>query len=296
MQLRFLSWWGLNKTACILLLGISSCRQSDTTPNPFARIPAPGQNPTTTAGVALGKALFFSPLLSGNQKMSCATCHQPENGFSSARKIVSDSTPKRPAREIPHLYNLAWSPTLFWDGREQNLESLVLKPVQDHREMNLSLKSLLKRVNKDPVLTRLGKEAFETDTLGTQHLARALSQYLRTLQSRPTAHEGLGKVLFDRHCSACHPAPFYTDFVLRKSVLAASGLDSGRFWISSRPDDVFVFKTPGLNKLAKTGPYMHDGRLKTLEEVVRQYARKLPAPGLLQPDSAAALQQFLNAL
>lgn len=265
MRKACLSWWALSS---IFLFSIGCGPKTAQTP--WDSLPHPGQNPFSEEGVELGKRLFEGQL-QGKNGRSCISCHKPDSGFASYRPAAPNSDSARFFRQIPGLKNLAWSAALFWDGREQNLESLVLKPILNHAEMNLTLDFALGRLNQNPQLRQLNQKAFGTETMESRHLARALAQYLRTLvdTSVPYPLEGFPVSTFQARCAHCHKPPFYTDFAFHKSPHAANGPDSGRYHITHKPEDIYVFKTPSLLDLDKTAPYLHDGRLANWRSLTR---------------------------
>jgi len=278
-----------------LLLILPCCNQSsEVNSGTYTDIPSPPQNPISIQGVEFGKALFQSNLLSSDGKSSCQSCHHPDTAFSGTI-LQKDSDPDF-SRQIPSLLNLAWSKRLFWDGREENLESLVLKPVQNKHEMNLNLDSMIQSINQDVQLKQLCSNAFGVDSIGTVHVARALSQYIRTLVKLPDSAPSEGKKLFNTNCSGCHSGKTFSDFELRKSVLAASGKDSGYYRLTHKMEDVFVFKTPGLAGISQTAPYMHDGRFPDLESVLTSYAMKLHSEDLKQKKNRIEILKFLKQL
>jgi cytochrome c peroxidase len=292
-----LNWLALNRyfslhfICCLIFLPACENREKK---NPFLGIPSAGNNPITVEGVAFGRALFQSDLLSANRKTSCFTCHRPDSGFSGSMNHLNPHSKIR--RQIPSLFNLAWSGSYFWDGREETLESLILKPIQNPDEMNLTLPLLLKKVNQKPELKQMCRAAFQTDSIGTIHLARALAQFIRTLVHQPELPESEGKTLFLNHCAKCHSGKTTSDFRIRRSILAPSGIDSGYFRITHLPQDVYNFRTPGLAEVSKTAPYMHDGRVPDLDSLVRLYAKTLPAQELEDPSKRSALVKFLKML
>ena len=297
MPVPSLNWLALSRyiflrLLCGLIL-LPAC-ENKKPENPFAGIPSPGNNPITAEGVAFGKALFQSELLSSDGKTSCFTCHRPDSGFSGSINHLNPHSEIR--RQIPSLFNLAWSPSFFWDAREETLESLILKPIQSPDEMNLSLSLLLKKVNQKQELKQMCRAAFQTDSIGTVHVARALAQFIRTIVQQPELPDSEGKTLFQKHCAKFHSGKTTSDFQIRKSVLAPSGIDSGYFRITHLPEDVYSFRTPGLAAVSKTAPYMHDGRVSDLDLLVKMYANELPAKELEDPEKRSELVRFLKTL
>lgn len=268
MRKACLSWLGPSKFSLFFLL-VFACGEKSTRTG-WERIPHPGQNPFSEAGVALGKRLFEGEL-QGRNGITCISCHKPDSGFAAFRAPAPSTDSARFFRQIPGLKNLAWADRLFWDGRENNLESLVLKPIQSHDEMRLKLEFALGKLNQHPELRKLNQEAFGVETIESRHLARALAQYIRTLVDTSAEYplEGFPVATFQTKCAHCHTPPFYTDFAFHRSPHAASGPDSGRYHITHRAEDIYVFKTPSLLDLKKTAPYLHDGRLEDWRDLTR---------------------------
>lgn len=248
----------------------------------------------TEAGAALGKLLFFETDLSGDGKQSCATCHVPDSGFT--------KPDIRLKRAIPTLWNLAWSPSFFWDGSQENLESMIFLPLTDSLEMHGQLFAAARNLQKKPEWRQAFARAFGKDTVYSALISRALAQYVRTLVLpmpdtfgfSPQEKEGF--LIFQKACAHCHAGKFGTDFRLRKSVLAASGPDFGRFHVSRLPKDTFVFKTPGLAQISKTAPYMHNNAIPDLDSLLRGYALVLPGNEWKSKATLAQLKAYLLKL
>lgn len=259
----------------------------------FDTVPQPDYNRATTHGVALGKKLFFDPLLSQNGQVSCATCHHTERSFSDGVALsTSGVSGKKLIRHAPALFNLAWMPGYFWEGGAKNLESQVFGPLEHPDEMAADLPDLIRKLNMHPEYPRLFKAAFGKDTITTQYLARALAQYERTLISDHsrydlwirgeggtlTPQELRGYQIYRTNCAACHTEGLFTDNAYHNNGLDSAFTDPaeefifyGRYRISLDSADIGKFKTPSLRNLSYTAPYMHDGRLATLEDVLAHY-------------------------
>lgn len=272
-------------------------------------IVSPPQNPLTPEGVALGAKLFFEPLLSGNDRISCATCHQPARAFTDGQALSTLGISGKPlARHVPTLFNLAWADSgLFWDGGAKNLESLSVAPLTHPDEMGQELKALpaeLEAAGYRPLF----QKAFGADTITTAAILRALAQFQRTLISANTRYdrwqkqepgavlsavEQQGLRLFERDCASCHRPPLFTDHRFHNNGLDSifsdegEGMGLGRYRISNREEDVGRFKTPTLRNIGLTAPYMHDGRFQTLEQVIDHYT----GPLAHSPTLAPALRQ-----
>lgn len=270
----------------------------DLPPNP-PQLYIPADNPMTEEGVNLGHRLFFDPLLSGDNTMACATCHQLEDGTSDSRQfsVGIDGTVGR--RNAMPLFNLAFQQEFFWDGRAVGLEMLALMPIQDHTEMKESLPNLLWELSQDTAYPTLFWEAFGTDTITGDYVAKAIAQYLRALTSFNSKFDSSlyhgafleddevnGYMLFNSlvgaDCIHCHNEgnKLFGDGKYRNNGLTAAATiqdfpDAGRGEVTGNPDDYGTFKTPSLRNVELTAPYMHDGRFATLEEVLDHYSEGL---------------------
>ena len=237
-----------------------------------AFIPAPEQNPITLEGARLGRQLFFDKRLSRDGTISCATCHDPAYAFADARPVAIGIQGQRGTRRTPRLANRAYGRSFFWDGRAPTLEDQVAGPIENPLEMNLPLADAARRTG----LTGLA-------------LRRALATYVRTILSGDspydrylagqrdalTAAARAGLQLFrgKAGCFTCHLGTNLTDERFHNTGLAAQYPDAGRFTVTARPADRGAFKTPSLRDVARAAPYMHDGSLATLDEVIDHYDR-----------------------
>jgi cytochrome c peroxidase len=264
--------------------------------------PAPAHNPSTRAGVELGRRLFYDPRLSGNNQVACATCHRQSLAFSDGVALATHGASGRALlRHAPSIANSAWAPGLFWDGGAKNLESLVFAPLGHPDEMAQNLRELPAELARQPAYPPLFQAAFGTDSITVALVARALAQFQRSILSFGARYdryarqarwlgpqlaaqqvllpdEQAGLLIFEAKCVSCHPAPFFTDFSYRNNGLdssfgdGAEGLYLGRYRISGDSADLGRFKVPSLRNVALTAPYMHDGRFATLPQVLDHYA------------------------
>jgi cytochrome c peroxidase len=256
-----------------------------------ARVPAPHDSLDATT-VELGRRLFFETRLSADQKISCSSCHDPAHGFSDARALSIGVFGRRPKRHTPTIIGRGFrtregEPFEFWDGRAATLEEQVLQPIADPDEMGMTIEDVLQRLNQDRAYVRVAG-----GPLIRKSLSQALAAYVRTLSSenssvdrflagRPNGFTDLeleGFRLFQdkARCYLCHSGPQFTDENFHNTGIAwrDGGLqDEGRAAIDGKVYHKGAFKTPTLRDLARRGPYMHDGSLATLEEVVDYYDR-----------------------
>jgi len=284
-------------------------------------IPGVEQTPLALARLRLGRRLFFDPILSSDRTVSCASCHEPERGFASREARPLGVGGRRAARDAPVAFNRAFGRTHFWDGRAPTLEAQVLFPIENSDEMGLPLADAVARLAADAEYRELFAAA------GAPHptsdaLASAIAEFLRRLvvgdspvdrfraaQGDLSPLERRGLWLFDSkgRCWRCHSGPNFSDESFHNTgVGVRDGLpEPGRAAVTSDPTDRGRFKTPTLRMAALTAPYMHDGSLASLEEVVRFYARggnpnenldPLIEPVDLSDDDVAALVALLQAL
>ena len=249
-------------------------------------VPFPADNLFSEERRALGEALFHDQRLSVDRSLSCASCHERAKGFADGR-IESRGVPGRPLkRHTPTLWNLAWSSPVFWDGRARSLEEQVAGPIESPDEMAQPLASVVARLAADPAMERAFALAFpEAPRVDAQNLAKALATYERTFVSPPTrfdrwiageesaltANEFAGFRLFTGKagCANCHSGFALTDYAFHD--IGLPGDDRGRGAVLRLEVAEHAFKTPGLREIGRSAPYMHDGSLATLADVLRHY-------------------------
>lgn len=267
-------------------------------------IPAlPSDNPLTVEGVYLGRMLFYDPLLSYDSSISCASCHKQEFAFSDPAPVSSGAFGLKTHRNAPSLFNMAYSKRFFWDLRVTNLRDLVFEPIQAHNEMAMTLPRLegkLKNIGryKDYFNRAFGHAPNLVD------MAKAMEQFMLTIvssQSRfnrffpgdsiqlMSASELRGASLFNglvnfdngpttgADCFHCHGGELAQQQNLNMGGFANNGLDAvhtdlGLGAIDNKVSSRGIFKTPSLLNIEKSGPYMHDGRFQTLDEVIDHYS------------------------
>jgi cytochrome c peroxidase len=251
-----------------------------------AAVPFPADNPFSEKKRALGEALFHDKRLSADASIACATCHERGKGFADG-KVASRGVPGRPLkRHTPTLWNLAWASPVFWDGRARSLEEQVAGPIESPDEMAQALGSVVTRLAADPSMVRAFAEAFpEKPSVDAGNLAKAITTYERTFVSPVTrfdrfvdgdnaalsAREIAGFRLFTGKagCVKCHSGFALTDQAFHD--IGLPGDDRGRGAVLRLEAADHAFKTPGLREIGRSAPYMHDGSLATLADVVRHY-------------------------
>ncbi len=284
----------------------------------FYRVP--DSNPLMRERVALGARLFLDPLLSADGTIACASCHRPDRAFSDTIPFSKGVYGRSATRNTPSILNRAYGRAFFLDGRATSLEETVLQPIQNPREMGLNLQALVARLQRDESYAAEFGSAFD-EGITEYNIARALASYVRSLRSghapfdrfskgdraalSPEAQAGLRLFVGKANCAACHTDPTFTDEQVHNTGVFVGSGDVGRYAVSAQATDSGAFKTPTLRNVALTAPYMHDGSLATLNEVVELYNgggianRHLdPEIGLLHLTGAerARLVAFLKAL
>lgn len=273
-------------------------------------MPAPESNPLTLEKVALGQQLFFDKRLSRDESLACASCHDPAHGFTDARPVAIGVFGRRGSRRVPTLLNRGYGASFFWDGRVRTLEEQVLQPIVNPLEMDLPLEEAVARLRP------------KVNTV--EELSHVLASYVRTILSGDSPYdrylagdraalsalelEGLRLFRGKANCAACHLGPNLTDELFHNTGIGFGNgtfADAGRFQVTRDPRDRGAFKTPTLRGVAERAPYMHDGSLATLEEVIEHYDRGgIANPNLdeeirllrLTPEEKRALAAFLSAL
>ena len=254
------------------------------------QVPAPPDNRTTPAKVALGKQLFFDPRLSGDNQMSCATCHLPAKAFGDGLARSKGAGGKELTRNTPTLLNVAFYSSLFWDGRAASLEEQALGPIQSPDEMNQDLSELEKELAAVPGYAAQFQQVFGRRVTGAD-IAKALAAFQRSLVTRNApfdrylagdesalslrAQEGLALFSGEADCLRCHHGPLLSDGKYYRLGIGRG--DKGRENVTGKKEDRFRFRTPSLRDIALTGPYMHDGSEETLFDVVEFYYRQAPS-------------------
>ncbi len=252
-------------------------------PNP-EDIEYPDDEPPSREEVELGKALFFDKKLSGSQKTSCATCHDPAKGFSDGRpRSIADRG--NMMRNAPHLYNLAWSSVLLWRGNGgDNLDTLVPRIVKNPNIMNLPPDKMVERLKEIPYYSKTFKKLYP-DGLTAGNVGKGIGAFARSIITRNSAFDrylkgddsamsakalrGLMLFVGKARCAACHDGVNFTDDSFHNTGLETDDIGRGKF--EKGEHFKFAFKTPGLRNTVLTGPYMHDGSIKTLREIVEFY-------------------------
>lgn len=301
-----------------------------TQPLGLATLPAESaDNPPSAAKVELGRRLFFDPLLSADQTVSCATCHQPDHGLASPEPLAVGIGGRVGRRNAPSLFNRVYGQHFFWDGRADSLEAQSLLPIANPDEMGEDLDTILVRLTEHPEYPRLFEAAFShaagSAAVTAEHLGTALAAFQRTLLLGDSpvdrfraasdvtglsleARQGLWIFESRGRCWQCHSGENFSDEQFHNTGVSfgTDNRDVGRFEVTGVAEDRFRFKTPSLRGVAQTAPYMHDGSVRTLEDVVEFYNRggaqedrelsPLMRPLNLSDEEKRYLVEFLKAL
>lgn len=282
----------------------------------------PEGNQPTKLRIELGRRLFYSTAFSSDYSISCGSCHVPSSAFTDGRSVSSGVHGRPGKRNAPSLANLAWMPHFMMEGGVPTLELQALAPIADTNEMNLHVLEVAKRLRGDRYLNAMSEAAYGRP-IDAWVITRALANFQRTLVSGDSYYDRYefldqldqlneaqvrGRLLFFSQrtkCGACHQDPFLTDFDFHNIGLYPEYADSGRERVSYSEKDNGKFKTPSLRNVGLTAPYMHDGSMQTLEEVIEFYNRGGEAhpnkdwriqPLNLTPDEVSDMVAFLHSL
>jgi cytochrome c peroxidase len=279
------------------------------------------KNPLTEEGFELGKILFYDPILSRDNTISCSSCHLQQTGFTHVDHELSHGIEgKIGTRNSLTLQNLAWTKNFMWDGGVNHLDVQAIGPITSADEMDESLQNVVAKLQKSDKYPALFEKAFKTKKITGQLTLKAISQFVVSLTSSNskydkvarkeeqfTAMEQKGYNLFKTNCASCHKEPLFTSDNFENNGLDVDNTlnDIGRMKITKNPRDSLKFKVPTLRNVQFTFPYMHDGRFKTLNEVIKHYnslkkksnlSKELSNSMRLSDDERTELVAFLKTL
>lgn len=256
-------------------------------------------NPLTADGFTLGRTLFYDPLLSLDNTISCGSCHQQFAAFSHSGHDVSHGiNGLLGTRNAPALQNLTWNSTFMHDGGILNIEVMPLAPITNPVEMNETMNNVVSKLSASAKYKQLFTKAFGDDLVNSQRIFKAIAQFMGTMYSYNskydlvksgkaifTSQEESGHNLFVQKCASCHTEPLFTDYAFRNNGLSVNVAyhDSGRAHITGNASDRYKFKTPSLRNIEKSGPYMHDGRFTTLDQCLNHYISGVVPSATLDP-------------
>ena len=278
-------------SACALAASAQSKSADFPVPLGLPPIPWPADNPYSPARVELGRILFFDGRLSSNGVVSCAFCHIPSHAFSGDTPFSAGVNGKSGVRHTPTLIDRAWGKSQFWDGRASTLESQVIGPMANPDEMGMLADGVVQKLRDIKGYGPLFAAAFGDGAVTFDRIAQALATFERTIvsgnspydrylagdKSALTKQQKDGLDFFNKkgECAECHSGPVLTTekFVNLGIGMDAANPDPGRETVTKKRGDFGEFKAPTLRDVAVRAPYMHDGRFKTLGEVLDFYAK-----------------------
>lgn len=296
-----------------VVLVVSRCTPEPSNPNPDPSFQAtpydlkvpkgfppaiiPIDNPMTVEGVRLGRHLFYEKALSGDNSMSCASCHMQQRAFTDGLPVSKGIDGIAGRRSAMPLFNLAFEEQFFWDGRSLTLEEQALIPIEDPIELNADLDSVVARLASRPLYQRLFKEAFGTEEVSAKRIGKAIAQFERTMISANskfdkvmrledgtqfTSLEEQGRQMFfseEADCFHCHGAAetsylmgaFGRDLQFVNNGLKMNYQDQGRAEVTGKTSDIGKFKVPSVRNVEFSFPYMHDGSIPNLDSLIGFY-------------------------
>lgn len=302
-------------TAMALLFAIGCKKEAEKDPEPtkpwnptayelivpqgFPDILIPDENPMTEEGVALGRRLFYDPILSADDSQSCASCHIQSHGFAESSRFSTGVDGITGKRNAMALINAPWFRSLNWDGSAASLENQAFEPVTNPIEMHNTWPNAVEKLKAHSHYPDLFFDAFGTTDFDSTHVVKALAQFERTLISsnskwdrylrgevQLSQSESRGfEVFFSEKgdCFHCHSTILFTNNEFHNNGLNSVFADSGLFNVTGNPNDIGRFRTPTLRNVVFTAPYMHDGRFETLEEVIDFYSEGLQYSPTIDP-------------
>ncbi len=257
-------------------------------------------NPPTEKGFELGKKLFYDGRLASDGVISCGFCHIQDFAFTHHTHIVSHGVGGAlGTRNAQPLHNMAFMKEFTWDGAAMHLDLQPIIPITAEVEMNETFNSILKKLEEQPEYVKLFAEAFEDQKINSDNMLKAISQFMIMMISANTKYdkiernegsvftveEAAGFELFKTKCASCHKGTLFTDQSYRNNGLPIDPQhnDIGRNRVTGLTEDIQKFKVPSLRNIELTFPYMHDGRLKTLDDVLNHYSDGMVDSETLDP-------------
>lgn len=258
-------------------------------------------NPPTQKGFELGKKLFYDGRLSSDESISCGFCHIQQYAFTHHGHTVSHGINNAMGtRNTPPIQNLAFQDTFMWDGASEHLDTQPIIPITSAIEMNGNFTTIIERLKADANYPKLFQQAFASGNINSENILRALGQFMTMAVSSNsrfdhyrrnetggilTQDELDGYAIFNQKCASCHATDLFTDNSFRNNGLVVNPQvnDVGRYRVTELEKDRYKFRVPSLRNIEKTAPYMHDGRLYTLEAVLNHYASGVSDSPTLDP-------------
>ncbi|MDN5423911.1 MAG: cytochrome-c peroxidase [Chryseobacterium sp.] len=255
----------------------------------------PSDNPYSEDKALLGKILFFDPRLSKSEQIACASCHDPELGWCDSRTFSFGHDRQLGTRNAMSILNVAYARSLFWDGRAASLEEQSEMPIRDEKEMNGHIDLAAGKIAKIKGYELLFEKAFGDKAVSKDRISKAIAAFERTVKSGTsrfdqfidgkaevyTDDELMGLHLFrtKAQCMNCHSSGYFSNNQFENigtSLLGSKEEDLGRYLVTKKPEDAGKFRVPGLREVTRTGPWMHNGSMATLTEVIQFYSRGNP--------------------
>ena len=257
-----------------------------------------GENVLTNEGFELGRALFYDPILSVDQSISCADCHQQFAAFAHVGHDLSHGFDGRfGMRNSTPIFNNRWYPAFFWDGGANHIEIVPSNAITNPAEMNHDLAACVERLNQDEEYAKLFKKVFDIEEINSKYLFYALAQFTGSIVSENSKYDQVkrnettfseseerGYSLFLTHCEDCHTEPLLTnnDYI-NNGLTINESQDEGRKNITTDENDLGKFRVPSLRNIMLTSPYMHDGRFRTIDAVLDHYENGIEQSPTLSP-------------
>ncbi len=296
----------------IMAFLLSSCSDVDwdeSSNNPYVEFKVPDgfpnavydfpQNEVSRSRFELGRKLFYDPILSKDNTISCGSCHQQSGAFSHIDHSVSHGiNGLLGTRNSPVIFNMAWHTNFFWDGGVTHLEFQPLNPIQNPVEMDETVANVVNKLSIHSEYPDLFKEAYGSDSITSQYMLKAMAQFMALMVSSNskydkyirgesggnfTSAELNGLQVFRQKCETCHKEPLFTDLSFRNNGIDSIFNDIGRALITLDPNDEGKFKVPSLRNVTVSFPYMHNGSVKTLADVIDHYNSGVLPSATLDP-------------
>lgn len=268
------------------------------------------KNPLSENKIQLGRALFYDPILSRNNMISCASCHSQFSAFTHVDHALSHGIEDKIGfRNSPAIMNLAWQKTFMRDGAVNHLDVQALSPISNPVEMDMNISQVVSRLQGSKLYPKLFFKAFGDSIVTGEHTLKAISQFMLTLvscnskydsvmrkQSVFSEQENNGYKLFRKNCSSCHTEPLFTNDDFRNNGLTVDTTlkDYGRYRVTNNPSDSLLFKVPTLRNIEFSYPYMHDGRFKKLSQVLNHYTDGIEKTKTLSSELQNSIQLTSN--
>jgi cytochrome c peroxidase len=255
-------------------------------------------NPITQEGFELGQLLFYDPILSIDSTIACANCHLQAVAFSDPVHKLSVGVNERiGTRNAPPIFNIAFKNSFFWDGGVTHIDFIAINAIDNPNELGEDLDNLVKKLKRHYTYPEKFKKAFNKETIDSQQLLFAISQFMVPMVSANSRYDQYvkgnksilndqeirGLSLVENKCASCHTPPLFTNDGFANNGLDTEFTDRGRAIITESENDAGKFRVPTLRNVELTDPYMHDGRLRTLEQVLTHYQHDVKVSPTLDP-------------